>query len=101
MPTHEWTQRSVDAPAGDLFSAPEVCKLLNFGADTLKRLIDEGEFPEGLKLTAGYVVWEWRAIAYYRLRVEMSPRLPPRFVGAQPAGGGKSSAGGGKSSASE
>lgn len=71
----QWIPRTVDGPAADLLTLEEVAKLLGFGVATLRRLITDGEFPDGITLSPGTKVWDWRAVTYYRLRAEMRPRL--------------------------
>jgi predicted DNA-binding transcriptional regulator AlpA len=75
MASPQWTTRPVDAPADDLLTAEAVGKLLGFGAETLGKLVKAGEFPDGVFVSPGVKLWEWRAVAYYRLRVEMKSRL--------------------------
>ena len=82
----QWTQRQVDAPADDLLTFETVAKLLGVSTATLKRLIADGEFPDALQVSPGTRVWEWRAVAYYRLRVEMRPRLAGPKADNQPEG---------------
>ncbi len=98
MPLPEWTTRTIDAPAGDLLTATEVARLLGVSEDTLKRLISEGEFPSPLLIGKQTQVWDWEAIAYYRLRI----RFASRMAESKPtATGGKPTATGGKPTASE
>ena len=70
-----WTPRPVDAPAEDLLNLADVAKLLLVSDDHLRKLIAAGEFPEGLSAGKAGRVWDWRAVAYFRLRMEMLPRL--------------------------
>lgn len=78
----EWTQKPVDAPAGDLLTQTEVAKLLRVSEDTVKRLVAEGELPTGIKIGKQTVLWDWKAVAYYRLRAELLARLSPSKPGA-------------------
>ena len=55
MPAPTWTTRPIDAPADDLVAA--------------------GDLPAPLAVVKGSKVWDWRSVAYYRLRMEMLPRL--------------------------
>ena len=73
----EWTDRTVDGPAADLLSAPEVARLFHISEDTLNRLVADGEFPEPLTVGKKTRLWYWKAVAYYRLRLEMTARLKP------------------------
>lgn len=94
----EWTQRPIDAPTGDMFTGEEVARLLGVSRDTLDRWIADGEFPCGLRHGKQAVVWDWQSVAFYRLKLAMSPRL---FSEKPSATGGKPSATGGKGSASD
>ena len=49
-------------------------------ADTVGRLIKAGEFPAGFMVGGKAKFWDWRAVAYCRLRLELGPRLikPPK-----------------------
>lgn len=90
--TPQWTQRQVDAPADDLLTKPELAKLLSVSPDTIDRLVEDGELPEGIRIRKQATVWDWRDVAYYRLRMLLSARLAPQ----QPtATGGKPTATGG------
>jgi hypothetical protein len=71
----QWTTRPVDAPADDFLTGEAVGKLFGFGVETLGKLVRAGEFPDGLHVSPGVKLWDWRAIAYYRLRVELRSRL--------------------------
>jgi excisionase family DNA binding protein len=84
MATPEWTTRPVDAPAADLLTKPEVARLLGVSQDTIDRLIEDGEFPEGMKIRKQATVWEWQDVAYYRLRLSRAARIRP----PQPTAGG-------------
>jgi hypothetical protein len=44
-------------------------------AKTLQRLIDDGEFPQPLKLSPGTLVWSWRDVLYWSLRAEIAARM--------------------------
>lgn len=66
-----WTTRLVDAPACDLLSPADVAKLFNFGEETLDRLVKAGEFPAPVRLSPGTVMYDWRAVAFWRLRCEL------------------------------
>lgn len=79
-----------------MLSRKEVMRLFDVSDDTLRRMIDEGEFPAPLTIYKQGQVWDWRSIAYYRLRVELGARLVPKT-----ATGGKPTATGGKQDASE
>lgn len=67
----------MDGPAADLLSAPEVARLFHISEDTLNRLVADGEFPEPLTVGKKTRLWDWKAVAYYRLRLEMTARLKP------------------------
>ena len=43
----------------------------------LNRLVADGEFPEPLTVGKKTRLWDWKAVAYYRLRLEMTARLKP------------------------
>ena len=92
MESGRWTTKSVDAPVGDMLSADEVARLFGVSRDTLERWIADGEFPAGLPVGKKSIVWDWQSVAYYRLRVALSPRLVTEKSSAH---GGKSSASGG------
>lgn len=81
-----WTQKPVDAPDDDFLSIEEVGKLFGFSGDTVQRLIDAGEFPEGLQVTKQSKAWDWRAVAYYRLKLELASRLNGLKKVPQPEG---------------
>jgi excisionase family DNA binding protein len=70
-----WTQRPVDAPDGDLLSGDEVARCFGVSRDTLDRWISEGEFPAGLLVGKKALVWDWQSVAFYRLKLALSPRL--------------------------
>jgi predicted DNA-binding transcriptional regulator AlpA len=70
-----WITRLVDAPAEDLLSAADICKLFSISDDTLDRIIAAGEFPAGAKVGKKSFLWDWRAVAFYRLRLELTHRL--------------------------
>ena len=98
MESGRWTTKSVDAPVGDMLSADEVARLFGVSRDTLERWIADGEFPAGLPVGKKSIVWDWQSVAFYRLKLAMSPRL---FSEKPSATGGKPSATGGKGSASD
>ena len=83
---HGWTTRSVDAPAADLLALAEVAKLLGLGEKTLRRLIADGEFPDGVTVGRQGKVWDWQSVAFYRLRLLMANRLAPRPAAPAAAG---------------
>jgi predicted DNA-binding transcriptional regulator AlpA len=70
-----WTTRAVDAPVDNHLTAEQVGKLFGFGVETLDRLVKAGEFPEPVLTSPKTKLWDWRACAYYQLRIEMRPRL--------------------------
>lgn len=70
-----WITRPIDAPSDDMMDAHTVAKLFGTSVDTLDRMVKEGEFPAPLKIGKAGKVWEWRAVAYYRLRLEFLPRI--------------------------
>lgn len=71
----EWTQRPIDAPAGDLLTGEEVARCFGVSKDTIERWIADGEFPAGLPLGKKAVVWDWQSVAYYRLKLALASRL--------------------------
>lgn len=70
----------MDGPAGDMLSRKEVARLFDVSEDTIRRMVDEGEFPAPLTIYKQGQLWDWRSIAYYRLRVELGSRLVPRVA---------------------
>lgn len=88
-----WTTRLIDAPAVDLMTAGEVARLFGFGEDTLRRLVKEGEFPPPVRYSPGTLLYDWRAVAFWRLKCDLFGRdLQPQTVGKGGATGGKSDA---------
>ncbi len=75
MPAPTWTTRPVDAPADDLLTKAEVGRLLGVSETTVDGLVAAGDLPAPLAVGKGSKVWDWRSVAYYRLRMEMLPRL--------------------------
>jgi predicted DNA-binding transcriptional regulator AlpA len=71
----QWIQRPIDAPADDLLDGQAVSRLFLISKDTLDRLVSEGEFPQPLKIGKQGKFWDWRAVAYYRLRLELMSRI--------------------------
>lgn len=84
MATPEWTTRLLDAPADDLLTKPEVARLLGVSVDTVDRLVEDGDLPEPLRIRKQATVWDWRDIAYFRLRLSLAARLRPRQPPAAP-----------------
>ena len=72
--TPAWISRPIDAPSDDMMDAHTVAKLFGVSVDTLERMVKDGEFPQPLKIGRGVRVWEWRAVVYYRLKLEFLPR---------------------------
>lgn len=68
---NSWTTRQIDAPANDLLAPIDVARLFGFGEDTLDRLVKSGEFPPPIRLSPGTVMYDWRAVAFWRLRCEL------------------------------
>jgi len=83
----EWTQGTIDRPSQDLLDAVEVARLFGISRGTLDGLVNDGEFPKPLSIGKQTRVWDWRAVAYYRLRLEMMPRidLKPTQTVAKPS----------------
>lgn len=71
----EWAPRTVDGPAADMLSVDEVARLFGVSATTITRLVAEGEFPAPLVVGKSTKVWEWKAVVYYRLKLELACRL--------------------------
>jgi predicted DNA-binding transcriptional regulator AlpA len=71
----EWTTRPIESPTHDLITAGDVARLFRISEDTIRRLVASGELPEPLTIGKQTKVWDWRAVTYYRLRVEMASRL--------------------------
>jgi predicted DNA-binding transcriptional regulator AlpA len=64
--------------AGDgLYLIGEVAFRLRMETKTLRRLIETGEFPRPLQPSPGIQVWSDEDIEYYRLRMQLRPRLRP------------------------
>lgn len=70
-----WTRREVDAPVQNLLTRSDVARLLGISENTLRRLIDEGEFPQPNVIGKQNQVFHWQDVAYYLLRVQLSARL--------------------------
>ena len=62
-------------PPPELYPADEVAKRLRIEKRTLTRLIEAGEFPRPQKPSPGVQVWSNEDIEYYRLRMQLRPRL--------------------------
>lgn len=73
--TNSWTERLITAPADDMMDAHTVAKLFGVSVDTLDRMVKDEGFPAALKIGKAGKAWEWRAIVYYRLRLEFLPRI--------------------------
>lgn len=74
-----WTTREIDAPIDDMMDAHTVAKLFGVSKDTLDKMVKDGEFPAPLVVGKAGKVWEWRAVTYYRLRLEFLPRISANF----------------------
>lgn len=68
-------QRLVDGPDEDNLEKAEVATYLRLKVKTLDRLIQAGEFPQGVHMSDRTIVWPWRDVLYWQLRVELRPRL--------------------------
>ncbi len=75
MPAPHWTTRLIDAPSEDLMTLAAVGSLLGVSESLLRKLIESGEFPDGMAVGPRLKLWDWRAVTYYRLRLELAPRL--------------------------
>jgi len=52
-----------------------VGRLLGVGETTVDGLVAAGDLPAPLAVGKGSKVWDWRGVAYYRLKMEMLPTL--------------------------
>lgn len=82
MPAPTWTTRLIDAPADDLLGRGDVAKLLGVSETTVGEMVKDGLLPAPLVVGKGGRVWDWRSVAYYRLRIEMAARLGPTALDA-------------------
>lgn len=94
MANSTWTSRLVDAPEQDILHMVDVQKLIGLGEDALRQLIRDGEFPAALTIGRQQKVWEWRDIAFYRLRLAMGHRISvtpdePKKANGKQAGTGE------------
>ena len=62
-------------PAAELFTIDEVAKQLRIDKRTLKRLIDDGEFPRPLRPSPGVQVWSGGDLNFYRSWIALRSRL--------------------------
>ena len=83
-----WVPRQIDAPAGELLSRSEVARLLFTSEDTIKRLIEDGEFPTPLAVRGHGNVWQWQDVLYYRMRMALASRLVPKGTAGKPDANG-------------
>jgi predicted DNA-binding transcriptional regulator AlpA len=78
-------QRSVNGPDHEWLTMPEVCQWLGgIGDSTLKKLIRDGKFPPGVRISHNTVRWNWMDVVAYS---HMAQRLAGMF------GNGTASAG--------
>lgn len=89
MPESEWKRRKIDAPVKDLLTTIEVAKLFGFGEETLRRLVEAGEFPQPVRYSPGRSMYDWRSVAFWRLKCELFRGVE----GAEPEPPAKSKAG--------
>ncbi len=75
MPAPTWTTRLIDAPADDLLGRGDVARLLGVSETTVAEMVRDGLLPAPLVVGKGVRVWDWRSVAYYRLRLELAARL--------------------------
>ena len=75
-----WTTRAIEAPSEDMLDATELAKLLGVSRDTVERMVENGDLPRPLTIGKSMRVWEWRAVTYYRLRLELFARLDPQMT---------------------
>jgi predicted DNA-binding transcriptional regulator AlpA len=75
---HTPSQRLVEGPEGNLLQEDEVARYLRFSVDTLRRLVERGEFPTPLESSDRGRVWPWKDVLWYTLDMEVRVRLPPR-----------------------
>jgi predicted DNA-binding transcriptional regulator AlpA len=68
-------QRLVDGPEEDYLDADQVAAYLHFSADTLRRLVKAGKFPQPLEMSDQTRVWSWRDVLFWTLTVELRPRM--------------------------
>ena len=82
-----YRSRSIDGPADDYLTLPEVVRYLRLSVRTVRRLMEEGKFPRPRQLSPGQKYWTWLDVVAYRewadrLRVgpvaddEPEPRRP-------------------------
>ena len=83
-------QRPVNSPDNDWLTAAEVCRWLGDIGDTLlKKLIREGKFPPGVRLSHNTVRWNWMDVVAY---AHLASRIPGWF-GPPPVAGDAEEAG--------
>jgi predicted DNA-binding transcriptional regulator AlpA len=78
-------QRTIDGPEPDWLDMADLTRLLRLSESSIKRLIDAGEFPLPLEVTAGTRMWGWRDVLFWQLKVELRPRMvkKEKVTGAQ------------------
>lgn len=74
----ESKQRLIEAPTENLLTEDEVARELRVSTKTLSRLIESGEFPEGMQNSDRGRVWGWRDVVWFTLGMELQLRLKDR-----------------------
>lgn len=76
-----WTLRQIEAPEDDYLTTAEVAVIFNFGEETLRRLIEQGEFPPPVRTSPGTTLHDWRSVAFYRLKCDLFRNSAPVSTG--------------------
>lgn len=72
---------TLDGPDRDLLDEAETASYLRIGAKTLKRMIDAGLFPQGVRISPGVVCWSALDLAVYREWMRMQSRMKESKAG--------------------
>lgn len=70
-----WSQITLDGPASPWLSEDDVCALLGVKEDTLKGLIEAGQFPAPLLVSPKHRRWERKCVLWYLWGLELGPRI--------------------------
>jgi predicted DNA-binding transcriptional regulator AlpA len=72
----EWIDRTIRGPAADFLTADEFGRLFGLGADTIRRLVDEGEIPPPIRLSAKTHLFPWESVVLFSLRLKVAQVTP-------------------------